>query len=635
MRVHFRQRPSQSASAVSACNKTMRGSAARWGWWPALAMVAALAGEACSSGPVPRRPANGAPVATRAVRGDGDGGTSQDSSRISFRGTCDASGAVALGGARFAVADDEDNVLRVYDSSQGGDPLYMIDVSPSLALPRRSKSQEADIEAATRLADRALWLTSHGRDSKGQLQAGRFRFFATTAPAEGDHLRLVGTPYRTLLDDLLEAPQLAQLGLREAAERAPKAGGLNIEGMTRRADERSVLIGFRSPRPQHKALLLPLLNPLEMVAGQRAQIGEPQLVDLGGLGVRSLSLWRDRYLIMAGAMDDEAASRLFLWDGASRVQLVADRELAGFNPEAFVSHDDSDRVLLLSDDGSREIDGQRCKKLKDAAHKQFRGLWVHLPSWASASHEKPAVAAPSDANPADSPPQSQSPIAAASFKQLVVVVAPDWSSWHARLQRYERGSGSASEFRPVGAALPAVLGYAGYGWGDGLHGVGAPLGRSGPVKREGDGRSPAGVFTLGVVYGYADAASLQLPYRRATADVRCVDDSSSTYYNQIISAKDATEPYRSAERMLRDDVLYELALDIEHNRRPVRPGHGSCIFAHLWSGPTTPVHGCTALAKPDLQTLLTWLRPGEAAWVALPESELAALRMSWGLPNPP
>jgi D-alanyl-D-alanine dipeptidase len=157
------------------------------------------------------------------------------------------------------------------------------------------------------------------------------------------------------------------------------------------------------------------------------------------------------------------------------------------------------------------------------------------------------------------------------------------------------------------------------------------------VKREGDGRSPAGAFALGSVHGYAAAPgiALQLPYQRATADVRCVDDPGSVYYNQIVSLDEAKDAFSSAERMLRDDALYELALDIEHNRHPVRPGHGSCIFAHLWSGSNTPVHGCTGLAKPDLQTLLTWLRPGEAAWIALPESELAALHARWGLPGPP
>lgn len=298
-----------------------------------------------------------------------------------FRGMCDASGAVVLGGTRFAVGDDEDNVLRVYDSALGGEPLYSIDVSPSLDLPVKKKTPEADIEAATRLGEHALWLTSHGLNSKGKLQPGRFRFFATTAPAEGSNLAPIGVAYHGLLDDMLAAPQLAPFALSEAVKHPPKAGGLNIEGMTRRVDGQSVVIGFRNPRPNGRALVVPLLNPLALIKGEHARFGDPILLDLGGLGVRSLSLWRGRYLLMAGAMDNEAPSRLFVWDGRDGVEAVA-TPLEGLNPEAFVSRDESDQVMLLSDDGTVEIDGLPCKKHKERERKQFRGVWVRVASGA-------------------------------------------------------------------------------------------------------------------------------------------------------------------------------------------------------------------------------------------------------------
>jgi uncharacterized protein YijF (DUF1287 family) len=218
----------------------------------------------------------------------------------------------------------------------------------------------------------------------------------------------------------------------------------------------------------------------------------------------------------------------------------------------------------------------------------------------------------------------------AQVSQLVVVLSNGFEDWHARLQRYERRP--AEPFRSVGAPLSAVLGKAGYGWGNGLHGRGVPAGRRGPIKHEGDLRSPAGVFGLGTVHGYAASpGTLRLPYRHATLDQRCVDDPASPYYNQVVSMAETGERWRSAEIMRRDDDLYELALDIEHNRSPVRPGDGSCIFAHVWAGSDLPVSGCTALAKSDLRSLLEWLKPN-AAWVALPEPEYRALRSEWGLP---
>ena len=215
--------------------------------------------------------------------------------------------------------------------------------------------------------------------------------------------------------------------------------------------------------------------------------------------------------------------------------------------------------------------------------------------------------------------------------QLVVVTAAGFDTWRAELQRYERAN--AGSWRAVGGSLPVVLGRAGYAWGDGVHGSGAPGGRPGPLKREGDGRSPAGMFAVGTLRGYAADAPLgaSLPYEQSSARQRCVDDPRSVAYNQIVEAGQGGESWRSAERMRRDDAVYELALDIEHNRSPVVPGHGSCIFAHVWVDERTPVAGCTGMALTELKTLMVWLRPG-ALWVSLPIQEYQALRACWDLP---
>ena len=217
---------------------------------------------------------------------------------------------------------------------------------------------------------------------------------------------------------------------------------------------------------------------------------------------------------------------------------------------------------------------------------------------------------------------------AALRTQLVTVVSDAWSATRGVLRRYEREPGRA--FRLVGKPVRVVIGRAGLGWGDGLHGAAAPEGRAGPVKREGDGRSPAGAFTLGRLYGYAaQAPGSALPYTQAGAALRCVDDARSQYYNQIL---DEAPGWRSAEHMRRDDDLYELALVIEHNRAPVVPDHGSCIFLHVWQDATTPVTGCTAMDKADLRELTSWLRPNAAVLVALPASEYKVLQRAWGLP---
>src|SRR5688572_741580 len=67
---------------------------------------------------------------------------------VTFIGMCDASGAVPLGARTFAVADDEGNVLRVYDSDRGGEPIASADLSPQLDLrtapPKKKKKKHAN-----------------------------------------------------------------------------------------------------------------------------------------------------------------------------------------------------------------------------------------------------------------------------------------------------------------------------------------------------------------------------------------------------------------------------------------------------------------------------------------------------------
>ncbi len=123
----------------------------------------------------------------------------------------------------FAVADDEDNVLRVYDSRRGGDPIDAVDVSPALELPAKKRPPELDIEAATRLGENAYWLTSHGRDRKGKRQEARFRFFATSTSDDGRGIAPIGRPYNGLLDDLID-------GAAAGAVRPGRGGAAATQG---------------------------------------------------------------------------------------------------------------------------------------------------------------------------------------------------------------------------------------------------------------------------------------------------------------------------------------------------------------------------------------------------------------------
>jgi uncharacterized protein YijF (DUF1287 family) len=222
-------------------------------------------------------------------------------------------------------------------------------------------------------------------------------------------------------------------------------------------------------------------------------------------------------------------------------------------------------------------------------------------------------------------PEHRGPIGA-STRQLVLVVGDGWNDFHGRAQRFERDA-VGEPWRPVGETFEVVLGHGGLAWGRGLHGDGAPAGFEGPHKREGDGRSPAGVFALGRAYGRADAHATALPYTSESATLRCVDDPDSAHYNEVVDAARVDEDWRSAEPMRR---YYELAIAVEHNPTDA-PEAGSCIFLHEWRDAETAVTGCTAMATAELERLATWLEPG-AVLVSLPEALLDELAPAWALP---
>lgn len=234
---------------------------------------------------------------------------------------------------------------------------------------------------------------------------------------------------------------------------------------------------------------------------------------------------------------------------------------------------------------------------------------------------------------AGAPPE---PVLEPESTQVVFVVTPDWAATHGTLAAFERDGGGP--WRQRGESHPVLIGRHGSAWGRGLH----PPVDVGPQKREGDGRSPAGVFAIGPAFGAAEACATGLEYRPLSIDDWCIDVADSPLYNRIVSAREvgAAAVAGSTEPMRRDlhldgDTAYALGFVIGHNC-DCRPGAGSCIFAHLQGDPPGPTAGCTAMTEDRLAALLRWLRAdARPRFVLLPAAEAAVHAAGWGLPTPP
>jgi hypothetical protein len=181
-----------------------------------------------------------------------------------------------------------------------------------------------------------------------------------------------------LLRDLKNDARYNRFNLDEASQKAAEAeDGLNIEGLSSTADG-NLLIGFRNPIPDKKALVVPLTNPKKLLEGNDAKLGDPILLDLGGRGVRSLEYWPEqmKYLIIAGPYDDHGDFRLYEWSGNSHDDPKSiNIPFGDLHPEALFVRDKAAReIQILSDDGGREIGpGKHCKKL-DQDEQFFRSV---------------------------------------------------------------------------------------------------------------------------------------------------------------------------------------------------------------------------------------------------------------------
>lgn len=220
--------------------------------------------------------------------------------------------------------------------------------------------------------------------------------------------------------------------------------------------------------------------------------------------------------------------------------------------------------------------------------------------------------------------------------EMVVVTTAGWNAVEGRLQRYQRAA-SGKKWTPVGDSFAVVVGKSGLAWGSGMVAVG-PADPADPIKKEGDGRAPAGVFHLSTAFGYAsqEQSGWKMPYVSLTTSVECVDDSNSKFYNRVVDRGTVAADWNSSEQMLRPDELYRWGIVVDHNAGPARPGGGSCIFLHIWRGAGIGTVGCTAMPRERVESLLGWLDPArEPLLVQLPASEYKRLRKRWHLPALP
>ena len=189
-------------------------------------------------------------------------------------------------------------------------------------------------------------------------------------------------------------------------------------------------------------------------------------------------------------------------------------------------------------------------------------------------------------------------------EQLIFTINKDSSSFHATIHTLEKKSG---DWHPVFTAFDGSIGEKGF----------APISE----KREGDDKTPSGIFPLGVAFGYDPSVATKMPYRQVTDDDFWVDDANSEDYNKWIKG----EPNAASwEKMKREDDQYKYGVVIEYNTHPIVKGNGSAIFLHVWK-PGESTSGCVSTSEEMVLKILGWLDPARKPMIIMgTESELSA-----------
>jgi len=217
--------------------------------------------------------------------------------------------------------------------------------------------------------------------------------------------------------------------------------------------------------------------------------------------------------------------------------------------------------------------------------------------------------------------------------QAVVITTKNWSAAQGEAQIFERANNKL-KWKAIGKSFPVVVGKNGMAWSDALNELPSDIGRL-LMKTEGDGKSPAGIFSLSSAFGTIEKNNrINLPYTKLEEWTECVDDVKSSHYNRIVNRMQVGNfDWKSSEKMLEIRPQYDLGVFVEHNSEK-QAGGGSCIFLHIWKNAREGTAGCTAMARENMETVLYWLdAKRHPVLIQLPSEDYKRLQTSWKLPK--
>lgn len=207
--------------------------------------------------------------------------------------------------------------------------------------------------------------------------------------------------------------------------------------------------------------------------------------------------------------------------------------------------------------------------------------------------------------------------------RLIIVTVPTMTSVKGTLHTFERRTPAAATWMRSGPPEAAVVGSAGVGWSEDYSHLSK---KDEPIKHEGDGRTPAGIFRVAGPFGFEQS---RLPgyTRLVQGNSFCVADPTSSLYGKIVG-KGVAKLVKNSEDMSATPGL-KRGMIVDY---PARRGAkaGSCIFVQVWDGETTGTNARIGMPEDRLTVLQNWSAKGFTAIAIV--SEEAAPRFKGCLP---
>jgi len=270
-----------------------------------------------------------------------------------FYNVFEPSGATTLSDGRVLIAEDDrsSTALKLLEVGQNSSIIEVGNLYLSKKMKKIFKKEIEDLEAITSDGNIVYAITSHspGKNSAKQALREKMIMFKYEDGALKDlHI------YSGLKVALQKRfPDIF-------TEDIFHSNAMDIEGLVFDKTSKHLLIAFRAPLINGKAMVIALTNPKELfLKHTQPKFLDPIYLNLEGLGIRDLTYDADKggYWIIAGSVNERLGQfQLWFWDKANdKLKHIKNHPAIGYGEGITVINKNSKKaaLLIVEDNGKR------------------------------------------------------------------------------------------------------------------------------------------------------------------------------------------------------------------------------------------------------------------------------------------